>query len=76
MNVVRDLVPADGAHIRIEAFAFAETVFLQRVALPFCQGLHHLGLVFILLLDTKGNRPFDAVQIVIHAGSRIHKERR
>ena len=76
MDVVRDLIPADGAHIRIEPLSFAEAVFFQCIALPFGQGLHHLRFIFVLLLNAEGNRPLDAVQVVVHAGSRIHEQRR
>ena len=61
VDIVGDLIPADGAHVRIKPFALPEAVFFQRVALPFGKGLHHLRFIFILFPDPEGNGPLHAV---------------
>lgn len=48
MDIVRDLVAADGAHIRIESRM--EAVFVQRIAFPSAQRLHDFGDLAVLIL--------------------------
>ena len=73
MDVVGDLIPADGHHIGIQTFSCAETVFFQGVALPFGQGLDYFtgpaGLENI-----EGYGTLDAVEVIVEAGSGIDKE--
>ena len=75
VNIIRILIPADGAHICVEAFADVEAVLLQGVALPFCQGMNDLGGTLILLLDAEGNGALHTVQIVVQSGFRRNEER-
>jgi hypothetical protein len=73
MDVVGDLIPADGHHIGIKTFSHAEAVFLQGVALPFGQGLNYFtgpaGLENI-----EGYGTLDAVEVIVEAGCGIDKE--
>ena len=43
MGVVHLFVAADGIHIREQALAHIELIFLQRQTLPLGQGMYHLG---------------------------------
>ena len=76
MDIVRLLVPADGAHVRVEPLPRGEAVFLQRVALPLGEGVDDFRLPAVLVPDVEGHRALHAVQIVVEAGLRIHHEGR
>ena len=76
VDIVRNLIPAYGAHISIEAFAGLEAVFFQREAFPFGQRLYDLGFVIILFLDAESYGTLNPVQVIVQAGSRVYKKRR
>ena len=61
VDVVRRLVPADGAHVGVESFPVGKTVFAQSHAFPFREGVHDLCGGVVLLLDAEGDRAFHAV---------------
>ena len=61
MDVVRNLIPADGVHIRVESLPVGKTVFFEGIAFPLCQGLYHFRPVVVLLFDAERNRTFIAV---------------
>ena len=75
MNVVGDLIAADGTHVGVQTLADGEAVFLQSKALPFRQRLNHLGLAALLLQYIEGNRTLYAVQIVVQTRGRVYKQR-
>ena len=67
VDVVGVLVAADRHHVGVQAFTYAESVFSQRVALPFGQGMDdfcHLAGFF----DVKRDRALHAIEIVIESG--------
>ena len=75
VNVVGDLVAADGTHVSVQTLADGEAVFLQSKALPFRQRLNNLGLASLLLQYIEGNRTLYAVQVVVQTRGRVHKQR-
>ena len=76
MNVVGVLIPADGAHVGVEAFADVEAVLLQGVALPFGQRVDNFGRALVLFPDAKGNGALHTVQVVVETGFRGNEKRR
>ena len=74
MEVVEDLIAADGVHIGIEAGAHMEVVALQGVALPLGQGVHHLA-VGADVGHVEGDGTLIAVEVVVEAGGLLHKQR-
>ena len=75
VEVIQLLVPADGVHVRHQAVAHEEIVVFQGQALPLGQGVHHLG-----VLPHGGHVEADgalhAVQVVVEARGRVHKQGR
>ena len=75
VEVIHLLVAADGVHIRIQPLAGGEPVLVQRHPLPFGERMHHLrGAAGLLQIE--GNGALDAVEVVVEAGGRLHKQRR
>jgi len=75
MQVVENLIPADGVHVRIEALMDLEAVFLQRIALPLGQRLHDFDALVRHIHQIKGDRSLDAVQVVVQAAFLFHEQR-
>ena len=67
VDIVQLLVPADGVHIGVQAVADAEIVPLQGKALPFGQGMNHLG-IHTNRGDIEGYSPLVAVQVIVQTG--------
>ena len=76
MDVVHELIPAYGAHVRIKPLPHGKAVFLQGIALPFCQRVNDFSLPVLLIFDIKGHRALHAVQVVVQARFRVHEQRR
>jgi hypothetical protein len=75
VEVVRDLVAADGVHIGEEALADVEFIALEREALPLGERMHDLG-VFADVGNVEADRALVAVQVVVEAGIFLDEERR
>ena len=75
VQIVHDLVAADGVHIRDQTFAGAEAVTREGVALPLSQGMHDLRFNADVG-DVKRDGALIAVEIVIQTGSSFDKQRR
>ena len=74
MEIVGGFILPDGVHIGIKSFAYRKTVSVKGHSLPFCQGMNHLG-IHPGARNMKANGFFHPVEIVVEAGSRIHKQR-
>ena len=74
VEVVHDLVPADGVHVREEAHAHGELISLQGQALPLGQGVDHLPLG-PHVGDVEGDGALHAVQVVVQARAPVHEQR-
>ena len=75
VNVVYDLIPADGVHVREEPHALGELIALQGQALPFGQGVHHLAFG-AHVGDVKADGALHAVEVVVQAGAAIDEQGR
>ena len=73
VDIVGQLVPADGVHVGVESLAHGELVAVEGHALPLGQGVDHLG-VPGGGGDVKGDRALHAVQVVIEAGGGLYKQ--
>ena len=71
MQIVQRLIAADGVHVRIDALAHAEVVFLQGIALPLRQRVHHLA-----PLAHGGHIERHGALIAVQAGIRLDEQRR
>ncbi len=69
VDVVQILIGPEGIHVRVDAPAGSNAQFIQFQAFPFCQGVHDFGACLVHPLDGEGDRPLDAVQIVIDTGA-------
>ena len=73
MEIIQLLIPADGVHVGVQPLAHGELVAVQGHALPLGQGVDHLG-VPARVGHVEGHGPLHAVQIVVQAGGRLHKQ--
>ncbi len=67
VEIVHDLIPADGAHVSIETRAQLELVALEGQALPLGQGVNHLT-IGSHIGDIKADGALHTVQVIIEAG--------
>ena len=67
--------PANGVHVRNKAVSHKKVVVMQGQALPLGQGMDHLP-GFAHSGDVKAHRALHAVQVVVKARGRVHKEGR
>ena len=67
VQLIQHLVGADGVHVGVDALAGREAVVGQGHPLPLGQRLHALRAAVVQALDREGNRPLDAVEVVIDA---------
>ena len=70
------LVAPDGVHVGVESLALVEVILAQRPALPLGKRLHDLTLGAADGGDIKGDRAFNAVEIVVETGIGAHEQRR
>ncbi len=75
VEVIQQLIPADGVHIGVEAGAGAEAVGPQGHPLPLGQGLDDLHLGPVHIQDIKLDRALHPVQVVVKAAFWPDKER-
>ena len=75
MEVVQFLVGTDGIHVGINAIARLYLVVGQRQPFPFRQRVYHFCPCLSHILDGEGNRPLDAVQVVIDAQTGLYEQR-
>ena len=73
MEVVGNLVPADGVHVGDQTLAHGEVVVVQGQTLPLSQGVDHLG-VPLGGGHVEGDGALHAVQVVVQAGGGLHKQ--
>ena len=74
MEVVHDLIPADGVHISIETRAQLELIALEGQPLPLGQRVDYLT-IGSHVRDVKCDRALHTVQVIIEAGGAIYKQR-
>ena len=72
MNVIKFLIRSQGIHICIDTSSRSKIHLSQLHPLPFCKRMHHLRLTGSHILNRKGHRPLDTVQIVIKSSSAHH----
>ena len=73
MEIVQFLVPADGVHVGVQPLPHRELVAVEGQALPLGQGVDHLG-VPPRVGHVEGHRALHAVEVVVQAGGRLHKQ--
>ena len=75
MEIVERLVAANGVHVRIQSAPLAEAIPVQRIALPLCERMHHLG-IQPCARRVKAYRPLHAVQVIVQTVRGIDEQRR
>ncbi len=75
MQVIENLIAADRVHVGIEAFMNFKAVFLQGISFPLCKRLHDFNPFSGHFLKIEGNRPFNAIEIIIQTALLRDKER-
>ena len=75
VQIVHDLVAPDRVHIGDQPLARADLIAAEGIALPLCEGMHHLRLRADIG-NVKRDGALVAVQIIIQAGSLLDKQRR
>src|SRR5699024_7433778 len=75
VQIVDDLISADGIHISIDAFIYLEAIAFERHALPFGQRVHDLHITFDIT-DIKGDRTLYAIEVIIETAVFADKQRR
>ena len=75
MQVVDDLIAADGVHIRIDAFVHFKAIALQRHALPFGQRMNDLHIAFDIP-DIESDRTLHAVEVIVEPAVLADEQRR
>ena len=61
VDIVHFFVPADSAHVRIQALSHGKTVFFQGITFPLCKGLDDFSFSAVLTFNVKRDRAFHPV---------------
>src|SRR4030042_6579585 len=75
MQVIQQLIRADGVHIGVQTFARLQTKICQLQPLPLRQRLDNFSAAVLHGLNWKYHRSLDTVKIIVDAGTREHEQR-